>query len=121
MENNNNSGNQVFGNSGNVTIHSHSTVITPAQAEIKSQDTTPDETWKKDAYNMLAKDQLKEVLALTLKSSSQGESIKNLVIQIMGRLSRVELEVMAGTSSKQEETLELNQIRSAIVQLITNA
>jgi hypothetical protein len=119
MENNNNSGNQVFGNSGNVTINS--TINNHSRPENNDQKMAADETWKDDAYTMVAQGQLKEAMASILKSSKKGEDVKTQVIQIMGRLSKLEIEIMAGTFSKQEEILELNQIRSAIIQLVANA
>lgn len=115
MKNINNGGIQNIGDSSgsnysNITINNGSN-----QDDKEIKDT--DHTLKEKIRDLVSSGRLKE--ALRLFSSLRDDKIKNQVFQLLGRLSYLQEEVIAGNLAKQEEVVQINQIRSSIL-ILTN-
>lgn len=111
---NKNYGNQIIGGTGNSIIGD---IITNSSNNNESVDSGSN--WKNIALDFISKGALKEALHEVIKTNN-NEDTKNRVIQLLGRLSYVEGTIITGTMSKEDELLETNNIRNAIVVLISS-
>lgn len=114
MEENKNYGNQIIGGIGNNIIGDIKPVL-PMQSESADSLTA----WKDIALNHIGRGELKEALHEYIKNSTKADT-KNQAIQLLGRLSYVEDAKISGTLSREEELVEVNSIRNAIVLLISS-
>ena len=107
-----NFGNQNIGGSGNKIV-----VNANHPSYEQNEPSDGDNSWKIIALDLVAQGKLKEALAAVVKAHNT-ENVKNQVVLLLGRISKVEVEVIAGTISKQEESEELNKIRQGVVSFI---
>lgn len=74
--------------------------------------------WKEKTLEYVTNGNLRGALSEII-STRNDDHTKNQVIQLLGRISKVENEVVVGTLSKQEEIVEINKIQNAIVTLVS--
>ena len=109
-----NSGNQNIGGSGNMIITGNSHAAHSEQAKVFGNE----DSWKTIALELVAKGQLKQALATMIRAFNNDEDLKRQAILLLGRISQVEMDVIAGTISKQAESEEINKIRQGVVSLV---
>lgn len=107
----NNFGNQNFGKAENMTYSVH-----PNQGEHSEIN----DMWKENALQLVSKGQLKEALTEVVKAFHNDSHVKNQVVLLLGRISQLEVDVIAGSISKPAEAEEFNRIRQGAVSLITS-
>lgn len=115
---NRNSGDQInqnIGGTGNFVVGKIENTAAPRPAE-KAMVSPTD---KAQLLQLVGKGELKAAL-LQIVRADASEATKNQVAQLLGRLNKLEIEVIAGTLSKQDEILETNNIRNSAVLLISN-
>jgi Effector-associated domain 11 len=92
-------------------------------AVVKTVEDTPDkrqipeiplDPWKVNLLEQAAKGNLREVLTESARLKND-EHIRRQIMQLMGRLHKLEEDTIAGTMNKQDEVFELNQIRNAVL------
>jgi len=90
---------------------------------VKTTDDTPNkypihevplDHWKTNLLEQVAKGNLREVLNEVARHKND-EYIKRQVMQLLGRLHKLEEDTIGGTVNKQDEVFELNQIRNAVL------
>jgi hypothetical protein len=112
MENTNN----FFGSINQYGNHNNIIKNEIKDANEQSQSKEGDSLWKNNVEEFLANGKIKEALHEIVRNSND-ELTRKQIIQLSGRISKMEIDLVAGTMNKQDEVLETNSIRNA-VQLI---
>ena len=75
--------------------------------------------WIQEARMAVSQDEIAEALKL-LFTNNKSSSKENTLILLTGRWNRVRKEQREGTSHRQDSMVELNRIKSAILDLLTD-